>query len=129
MNRRLKMSRWIKVIMIAALGITALSGGRFFDRGANAATTGTSALITIQGSGAATSLGDYISSASGGLNSSYHYFIEVPPGLGELKVEIFDADVGMGGSAEADAGRVRIGRLPRGPHDPGVLSPPRPNPA
>src|SRR5213082_2435129 len=107
MNRRLKMSRWIKVIMIAALGITALSGGRFFDRGANAATTGTSALITIQGSGAATSLGDYISSASGGLNSSYHYFIEVPPGLGELKVEIFDADVGMGGSAEADAGRDR----------------------
>jgi hypothetical protein len=60
----------------------------------------------IQGSGAGTSVGDYVS-ASTALNTSYHYFIEVPPGLDELKVEIFDADVGMGGATEADAGRDR----------------------
>jgi hypothetical protein len=66
---RLKMSRRTKVILVAALGGIALSGalsrGSFLDSGANAASTGTSALITIQGSGAATSLGDYISSYRG----------------------------------------------------------------
>jgi len=107
MNRRLKMGRWMMVLMFAALAAMVLRGGRFLDRGTQAASTGTSSLITIQGSGAGTSLGDYISAGTGGLNTSYHYFIEVPPGLGELKVEIFDADVGMGGSAEADAGRDR----------------------
>jgi hypothetical protein len=69
-----------------------------------AASTGTVALHTPQGSGAATANGDYI---TGGLNGLYRYFIEVPPGLGRLVVEIFDADVGRGGAAEAGAGRDR----------------------
>jgi hypothetical protein len=95
------------VLMFVSLAVMALSGGRFVDRHANAASTGTTGLIMINGSGAPTSLGDYVSAGTGGLNTSYHYFIEVPSGLGELKVEIFDADVGMGGTAEADAGRDR----------------------
>ena len=40
----------------------------------------------------------------GGLNTFYRYFIEVPPGLARLVVEIFDADVGLGGSGEDEPG-------------------------
>lgn len=62
------------------------------------------------GSGAARNTGDYISRSStapAGLNSPYRYFIEVPPGLSRLVVDVFDADVGLGGTAEAAAGRDR----------------------
>jgi peptidase C25-like protein len=70
------------------------------------ATSGSTSLYTLQGSGAATSNGDYISSTAG-LDTSYHYFIEVPPGLSSLQVDLFDADIGAGGTAEAAAGRDR----------------------
>lgn len=59
-----------------------------------------------QGGAAGTGNGDYVSDA-GGLNTVYRYFIEVPPGLGRLVVELFDADVGLGGTAEAAPGRDR----------------------
>src|SRR5215213_452443 len=71
-----------------------------------AATSGSTSLLTITGSGGGTANGDYVSS-SAALDGSYHYFIEVPPGLGRLQVEIFDADIGGGGAAEATAGRDR----------------------
>ena len=58
------------------------------------------------GSGAPTNDGDYIS-ANAGLNTSYHYFIEVVPGIGRLRVQIFDADYGRGGGGEAAAQRDR----------------------
>ncbi|MBS1797425.1 MAG: carboxypeptidase regulatory-like domain-containing protein [Acidobacteria bacterium] len=70
------------------------------------ASTGTTQLITIQGGGAGLSNGDYVSDLSG-LDTAHRYFIEVPPGLGRLTVEIFDADVGLGGTGEASAGRDR----------------------
>ncbi|MGD2085472.1 MAG: C25 family cysteine peptidase [Candidatus Aminicenantes bacterium] len=60
-----------------------------------AANTPTGELLKQLGSGAAASSGDYISS-SGGLNTYYSYFIEVPPGLSQMRVGIFDADVGLG---------------------------------
>jgi hypothetical protein len=41
------------------------------------------------------------------LNTFYRFFIEVPPGLSRLKVELFDPDVGAGGTAEAAQGRDR----------------------
>jgi hypothetical protein len=63
-----------------------------------AAATPTGELIKQIGSGAPTSYGDYISS-TGGLNTYYSYYIEVPPGTGRMNVEIFDTDVGMGGGA------------------------------
>ncbi|MFY9822722.1 MAG: hypothetical protein WAM82_15155, partial [Thermoanaerobaculia bacterium] len=73
-----------------------------------AATTGPTALYTPQGSGAGTADGDFVTAnGGGGLNTFYRYFIEVPPGLGHLVVEIFDADVGRGGAAESTAGRDR----------------------
>ena len=63
-------------------------------------------LLKQHGGGAATSVGDYISS-SGAFNGPYGYYIEVPAGTARLVVDIFDADVGMGGTAEANAGRDR----------------------
>lgn len=71
-----------------------------------AASTGTAALHTPQGSDAGTANGDYISDGDG-LNTFYRYFIEVPPGLGRLTVEVFDADIGRGGGTEDTAGRDR----------------------
>ena len=62
-----------------------------------AASTPTGELLKQIGSGAPTGSGDYVSS-SGGLNTYYAYFIEVPPGTGRLVVRIFDADVGLGGA-------------------------------
>jgi hypothetical protein len=71
-----------------------------------AASTGPTALYTPQGSAAGTPNGDYVSDADG-LNTFYRYFIEVPPALGHLVVEIFDADVGRGGTTEDTAERDR----------------------
>ncbi len=70
------------------------------------ASTGTTALLTVQGNEADTSNGDYVTS-DGALDTFHRYFIEVPPGLGRLTVEIFDADVGEGGATEDTAGRDR----------------------
>lgn len=72
-----------------------------------AGSTGTTALHTPQGSTAATSNGDYVAAASGGLSSSYRYFVEVPAGISRLQIELFDADFGTGGGGEANAGRDR----------------------
>jgi hypothetical protein len=35
----------------------------------------------------------------------YRFFVEVPPSMSNLTIEIFDPDVGLGGAAEATAGR------------------------
>ncbi len=79
------------------------------------ATSGSTNLFTFTGGGAATSNGDYVS-ASGGLATYYSFFIEVPPSTAELNLDIFDADVGLGGAAEAAAGRDRA----RGGYDSSV---------
>jgi hypothetical protein len=72
-----------------------------------AASTGDSALHMPQGPCAGTANGDYVTASTAGLNTFYRYFIEVPPALGRLTVEVFDADVGVGGSAEGPVGRDR----------------------
>jgi len=46
------------------------------------------------GASSPTSSGDYVSASSGGLNTYYSYFIEVPSGLSRLVIDIFDADIG-----------------------------------
>lgn len=73
----------------------------------HAASTGTVSLHMPQGSAAGLPNGDFVSNAAPGLNSVYRYWIEVPPGLGRLVVEIFDADIGRGGATEDTAGRDR----------------------
>ncbi|HSK80198.1 MAG TPA: hypothetical protein VLQ45_27335, partial [Thermoanaerobaculia bacterium] len=72
-----------------------------------AASTGDSALLIVQGSGAVTSQGDYISNNGSGLNSHYSFFIEAPPSLSRLDVDLFDADIGDGGAGEGAANRDR----------------------
>jgi len=46
------------------------------------------------GSGGSRSFGDYISAGTGGLNTYYSFWIEVPAGLGQMGIYIFDADTG-----------------------------------
>jgi hypothetical protein len=70
------------------------------------ATSGSTALYTLQGSGAGTANGDYVT-ATAGMDEVYRYFIEVPSGLSRLQIELFDADIGLGGSGEATSGRDR----------------------
>jgi hypothetical protein len=71
--------------------------------GANSGTTG---LFTITGAGAPTEYGDYVS-ASAALNTTYSLYVEVPPGTSNLTIDIFDADIGAGGAADASGGRDR----------------------
>ncbi|HKO58661.1 MAG TPA: hypothetical protein VJ276_22535, partial [Thermoanaerobaculia bacterium] len=72
----------------------------------NAASTGSTALLTPQGTDAGTATGDYVSDTNA-LNTSYHYWVEVPPGLTTLTVDVFDPDIGLGGATEETAGRDR----------------------
>lgn len=60
--------------------------------------------MQLQGPDAGRSVGDYVS-ASDSLATSYRFFVEVPPGLGSLQVQLFDADVSATGNPEWD--RVR----------------------
>jgi hypothetical protein len=71
-----------------------------------AGSTNAGELHMPQGTGAGTANGDYLTSTAG-LNTFYRYFIEVPSGLSNLVVEVFDADVGVGGTAESAANRDR----------------------
>lgn len=86
---------------LAALLAAALLAGPLPLR---AASTGSTALQTPQGGGTATANGEYVSTT---LNTFYRYFIEVPSGLTHLTVDVFDPDVGLGGTTEASAGRDR----------------------
>lgn len=44
--------------------------------------------------------GDYVSETAG-LDTYYSYFIEVHPGTGRLRIRLFDADIGNGGTGDA----------------------------
>lgn len=72
---------------------------------ASAGATRTNEWFTPAGSGAVTSNGDYVSAAAG-LNVPYRYYIEVPPALSRLVIDLFDADIGAGGSGEAGSGQT-----------------------
>ena len=73
------------------------------------ASTGTSVYMP-QGGASGSANGDYASTSLGS-NKFYRYFIEVPSGLSRLRVQIFDADIGAGGTGEAASQRDR-GRVP-----------------
>ncbi len=89
---------------------------------ARAAGTGTTALFMPQGVCAEVQFGDFITSneanagggactapctQTNGLNTVYKYFVEVPGGLGRLRLQVFDADVGGGGTGEGVLQRDR----------------------
>jgi hypothetical protein len=94
---KLRIPLAVTLVLCAALLLpgTASGGG-----------TGESALVMIQGSGAARELGDYVSSPSG-LDTYYAYFIEATPSLTRLDVQLYDADIGTEGGAEAADNRDR----------------------
>jgi hypothetical protein len=77
---------------------------------AHAASTGATALVFVGNSGRPAAVGDYVSAsaANGGIVSPYIYWIEVPPSLSRLRVELFDADVGDGGFGESSLGHDRL---------------------
>ena len=73
------------------------------------ASTGSANLYMPQGSGAGSASGDFVSSAVGGLNTQYHYWVEVPPGLSRLRIQVYDADTGTAPEdANGTEGRDRI---------------------
>lgn len=87
------------VLLLASMGMSTVL---------HAGSTGTASLHMPQGSGAGTANGDYVTTGvAPGLNTFYRYFIEVTPNLSRLQVELFDADVGFGGAAEAALNRDR----------------------
>jgi hypothetical protein len=77
----------------------------------NAASTGTTRLHTPQGASAGTDFGDFVSdndtSPAVALDTFYRYYVEVPPNQRRLVIDIFDADIGLGGNTEDSAGRDR----------------------
>ncbi|HQU91914.1 MAG TPA: hypothetical protein PLK77_06435, partial [Pyrinomonadaceae bacterium] len=71
------------------------------------ASSSSSSLFMFTGGGASTGNGDFVSADGSGLDTYYSFFVEVPASSSELNVELFDADVGAGGAAEANAQRDR----------------------
>lgn len=67
----------------------------------------TSQLYKPIGASAAVGNGDYVSADTAALNTYYSYFIEVPSGTNRLVVDVFDADIGLGGTNEGQRDRDR----------------------
>src|SRR3954452_18561266 len=93
--------------LIAGLAVLLAAGSWPLRAASTKTSTTTFEFHMPQGPCAGTANGDYVTASTGGLNTFYRYFIEVPPGIGQLVVEVFDADVGVGGSGEGTAGRDR----------------------
>jgi hypothetical protein len=102
-------SRSFRLAAVCAAAFLALACLLLTARPASAGGNISTQLPTPNGSGATTADGDYISAsaANGGMNAPYHYFVEVPAGLSRLVVEMFDADIGLGGAGEAASNRDR----------------------
>jgi hypothetical protein len=104
-------------LAVLGLALTAWAGA---PTPARAAGTGVTALFMPQGVCAEVQFGDFITSNEGnggtcvapctqtnGLNTVYKYFVEVPAGLGRLRLQVFDADIGGGGTGEGVLQRDR----------------------
>ncbi len=74
-----------------------------------AGSTSSTDLLRFNAGGAARSIGDYVTRdsavAPAGLDTYHSFFIEVPPATGQLVIDIFDADFGIGGTAEGEVNR------------------------
>src|ERR1700743_3216207 len=101
-----------KYIRLATTFATAAVTAVSLSSAAYGASTGSTPPVdgayTPQGSGTPSASGDYVTTNNPpGLNTFHRYFIQVPPALGRLRVQLWDADIGAGGAAEAAAGRDR----------------------
>jgi hypothetical protein len=100
----------LSTVILSALVVSLLCLAPRPAIGGGTPATGTTSdqLINQQGSGVLTEWGDYIASTDGaGLDSAYSYWLEVPPGLSRLVIEIFDADVYAGGNGDLAGDRDR----------------------
>lgn len=77
-------------LVLAVFASTLLAGH------ASAGSTGSTVLLQMQGSGAGTNQGDYVSD-SGGLNTYHQFYVVVPSGATRLDIDVFDADVNVSG--------------------------------
>jgi hypothetical protein len=101
--------------LLACLSL--LAAPSVYSHPAYAGSTGTTNLLMPQGAGTESQDGDFFSSDNRStgctgctltpLNTIYRYYIEVPAGLTQLRVQIFDADVGVGGLTEQYSQRDR----------------------
>jgi hypothetical protein len=73
--------------------------------GAQAASSGT-ALLRLAAGSAGTNNGDFVSD-TGGLATTYRFYIQVPPGQTQLVIDVFDADFGVAGAGDTDNNRDR----------------------
>jgi hypothetical protein len=81
----------LRGITVVAVGISVCAAV-----GLHAASTGITALHTVQGVNSGRSSGDFVSdNDAGALNGVYHYWVEVPPGVPNLTVDLYDADIGI----------------------------------
>lgn len=85
------------ILLTPAVPVSA--GGNPVD---DAATPVQRQLMVMNGGGAMTAVGDFVSSADG-LDSAYTFGIEVPVGTSRLVVELFDPDVVAGSAAVEEA--------------------------
>ncbi len=92
---------FLRPLLAAWLLVAAAVAGPLWAGG-----TGSTDLHMPQGSGAGGANGDDVTDDTG-MDTFYRYWIEVPPGLSRLVVEIFDPDIGGGGGGEAAAQRDR----------------------
>jgi hypothetical protein len=92
----------------ATAAVTAVSLGSAAYGASTGSGTPVTGAYTPQGSGTPSASGDYVTTNNPpGLDTFYRYFIEVPPALGRLRIQLWDADIGAGGVGEAAAGRDR----------------------
>lgn len=77
-----------------------LSGMLLLAPLAFAGTTLPNTLYKNHASGLSRASGDYVINASTGLDAPYNWYIEVPQGLPNLTVEVFDSDFGLGSATD-----------------------------
>jgi Peptidase family C25 len=97
----------VRPLFYCALALFTMTCAMLLGSGhVSAASSSTTQLLKIQGGGAAKENGDYVASentsnATTGLNTFYVFYIEVPSGLANLNVDLFDADFGQGAANDA----------------------------
>jgi hypothetical protein len=94
-----------RLFLLALMGVLTCFGSSALF----AASSVTTQLLKIQAGGAAKQNGDFMSSddtsnGTTGENDYYRFFIEVPSGLTNINVELFDADFGLGAANDAQRG-------------------------
>jgi hypothetical protein len=101
-RRRAPIRPFLRAAGISALALLGPGGLTAAGTPATSTTPNTSSqLVTVQGSTTTLAQGDYVSSTAG-LGQPYRYYIEVPPSLTRLVVDLFDADVLASASDAAD---------------------------